>query len=590
MDDPFVTVKRNGTKLPSELMDVLESAVVEQSLTLPDLFVLTFLDEMRLLVGNGGNQFQIGDEVVIDITARSLTGQTLVSGEVTAVEAEDDGTGVYTVVRGYDKGHRLLRGRRVRNFLNQSYSDVVRKLLSDTGIPVGTIDSVATTHPLVSQDNVNDWEFVQGLAREVGYFAGTMDGKFHFSKPAAAKEGPAVSDLRAQDPLQLALGDELLRFRSVVSAVEQIPKVTVRGWDPKTKQAVVGQANNATSVQVDNAVEPRKLAQMFAAPDLVKLDVPHTEQSAAEAAAKGLANEVASASTELDGIARGHPKLRAGAAVSIGLVGAPFDGKYILSTARHIFAPREGYTTGFTVTGLRDNSLWGLANGGLPAGAPPIHGVVIGLVTNNKDPDKLLRVKLKFPWLSDDYETDWVRLVQLGAGAERGSVVVPEVNDEVLVAFDHGDLRRPYVLGGVYNGKDKPHTGPGGEVVASDGSINHRTVTSRTHQTVALIDERGKEGLTLVTGDGKQELALKAGDRKITLTSEGDVEVTAKGSGKMTMDATGDIKVVTKANITIEATGNCKVKANGNLDVEGAMVNVKANGPLVLKGNPIKIN
>lgn len=593
LDDVFVTIKRGGAALSSELMSALHSVVVEQSLTLPDMFVLTFLDEMRLLLGSSAQQFTIGDEIVVEVTAAALPGANqLVNGEVTAVEAEGDGTGIYTVVRGYDKAHRLQRGRRVRTFVNQAYADAVRKVLQEAGVPVGTVESSGPTHPLVSQNNISDWEFVQGLAREVGFFAGTVDGKFCFAKPTDAGGAPPVGNLRATDPLQLSLGDELLRFRGVASAVEQVGQVAVRSWDPKTKQEVVGTAaaGTATSTRIDESVAPQRLGSAFGTATLTKVDVPDHLQGAADQAAKALVDEIASVSAEFDGVARGHPQLTAGTAISIALVGTPFDGKYVLSSTRHVVDQREGYTTAFTVTGLRDSTLYGLANAGLPAGAPPVHGVVVALVTNNKDPDKLLRVKLKFPWLADDYESDWARLVQLGAGADRGSVVVPEVNDEVLVAFDHGDLRRPYVLGGVYNGKDKPHLGPGGAVVAGDGTVNHRTVTSRTHQTVALIDERGKEGLTLVTGDGKQEVALKAGDRKITVTGEGDIEVTAKGSGKMTMDAMGDVKVATKANITIEATGNVKVKATGTLDVEGATVNVKANGPLTLKGNPIKIN
>lgn len=592
--DVFATIKKAGNRLPDETMGALESLVVEQSLTLPDAFTLTFLDEMRAFLGDGERAFRIGDEITVALTAAGLTEEVLVTGEVTAVEAEHDGTGTYTAVRGYDKSHRLQRGRKVRNFVNMSYADVVRKVLGEAGLPVGTVDAAGlATHPLVSQNNVSDWEFLIGLAREVGYFAGMLDGKFAFAKRTDPGAGPAVGDLRsAQSPLQLTLGADLLRFRAVASAAEQVGEVSVRSWDPKAKEAVVGtaRASQVKPSAVDRSVAPETLGTAFGAHKLAQVDVPDHLQGAADRSALQVMDEIASASAEFDGVARGHPKLKAGATISVGLIGKPFDGKYVVTSARHRLDGEEGYTTSFTVTGLRDSSLYGLANGGLPAGPPPINGVVVAVVTNNKDPDKLLRVKLKFPWLADDYESDWARLVQLGAGAERGSVVVPEVNDEVLVAFDHGDLRRPYVIGGVYNGKDKPHLGPGGDVVAGSGAVKHRTVTSRTHQTLALIDEAGKEGVTLVTGDGKQELTLQQGGRKVTVTSEGDVEVTATGSGKMTMDAMGDVKVTTQANVTIEATGNVKVKATGNLDVEGSIVNVKASGPLTMSGNPIKLN
>ncbi len=87
--------------------------------------------------------------------------------------------------------------------------------------------------------------------------------------------------------------------------------------------------------------------------------------------------------------------------------------------------------------------------------------MVIGVVTAVDDPESLGRVKVKFPWLADDYESWWARVAQLGAGPDRGAVWLPEVNDEVLVAFEHGDTRRPYVVGGLCNGVDNPPFGDG---------------------------------------------------------------------------------------------------------------------------------
>jgi len=85
-----------------------------------------------------------------------------------------------------------------------------------------------------------------------------------------------------------------------------------------------------------------------------------------------------------------------------------------------------------------------------------LSGVMVAIVTNNKDPDGMGRVKLKLPWLSDDYESDWARIATLMAGPERGVYFLPEVDDEVLIAFEHGDIRRPMVLGCLWNGVDAP--------------------------------------------------------------------------------------------------------------------------------------
>ena len=116
-----------------------------------------------------------------------------------------------------------------------------------------------------------------------------------------------------------------------------------------------------------------------------------------------------------------------------------------------------------------------------------IYGVVIGIVTDNKDPDKMGRIKMKLPWLAEDAESTWARIATLMAGNDRGSFYLPEVDDEVLVAFEHGDLRYAYVLGTLWNGKDKPPE------TNDDGKNNKRVIKSRSGMTILLDDTSGSE-------------------------------------------------------------------------------------------------
>ena len=185
--------------------------------------------------------------------------------------------------------------------------------------------------------------------------------------------------------------------------------------------------------------------------------MPYRTQAEVDAAAKALADEMASAFAEFEGTARGNPKLRAGASATIDALGEPFDGKYTITSSRHRFDPVTGYTTSFSVTGRRDRTLLGLASNG--RGKAP-HGIVIGLVSDAADPEQAGRVKVTFPWLSEDYVSAWARTVQAGAGKDRGWQVLPEVGDEVLVAFEQGDFRRPTVIGGLFNGMDTMPRGP----------------------------------------------------------------------------------------------------------------------------------
>ena len=120
--------------------------------------------------------------------------------------------------------------------------------------------------------------------------------------------------------------------------------------------------------------------------------------------------------------------------------------------------------------------------------------MVVALVTDVDDPDRAGRVKLSFPWLSDDYESWWARVAQLGAGDQRGAVWLPEVNDEVLVAFEHGDTRRPYVVGSLYNGVDLPRLGDG-LVDASTGAVKRRGFVSKAGHRLVFLDDDAKSGV-----------------------------------------------------------------------------------------------
>ena len=116
-------------------------------------------------------------------------------------------------------------------------------------------------------------------------------------------------------------------------------------------------------------------------------------------------------------------------------------------------------------------------------------GVVVGFVSNNKDPMGSGRIRVKFPWLSDNDESTWAPLVTPMAGDGRGFMYIPEVDDEVMVTFEHGDIHRPYVLGGVWNGIDKPPLNSG-DAVGSDGKVNKRIIKSRSGHTILLDDTR----------------------------------------------------------------------------------------------------
>ena len=558
-----LTVEVAGSPLPADLAPLLVSAYVDDNLNLPDLFVLSFRDPERMVLKKAG--FEIGAPVVLSVNsgARSVPEKLLV-GEVTAVEAEFSAAGTFTVVRGFDQAHRLFRGCVSESYRNVTYSDVARLVARRAALQAGRIDDSRTVHPHVAQGNESDWQFLSRLAAEIGFEVAVVEGKLDFRTPTPSEEAPETGDHTTADPLALVPGTSLLRFRSTVTSAEQVKEVVVRGWDVANKQVVVGRAAaGTTSAQL--GVDPVDLAGKFGSP-VHSLEAPFAGQAEVDALARAVADQIAGAFAEFEGVARGDPKLRAGKAVSLGLAGDPFDGRYTLTTTRHVFDPDEGYTTQFTASGRQERSLLGLASGGSGSAGAGL-GMVSAIVTDVRDPDNLCRVKVKFPTMSDSYESDWARTVQAGAGASRGAVNLPEVNDEVLVAFERGDLRRPYIVGGLYNGVDTPNIGEG-LVDAANGAVKRRGFVSRTGHGLVFLDGDGDGGVALLTGDRKLRVSLNESTKTVKITGPGDVVVDA--GGKVTVTAKGDLEL-SGASVSIKARSGVKVDGGGGgVDLSGA--------------------
>jgi phage protein D/phage baseplate assembly protein gpV len=558
-------VEIDGNPVPEDIATLLVSAYVDDSQQLPDTFVLRFRDPNRMVLSKSGAK--VGSLVKVSVqVAAAPQPEPLISGEVTALEAEYDTGGTFTVVRGYDQTHRFFRGRRTASYQQMTASDIATKIAQRAGLQIGEVTATTTVFDHYSQAGQTDWEVLSALARANNLEIAVRESKFSFSPPAVASKAPSAGGTANTDPLILQLGVDLLRFRSILTSAGQVGEVEVRGWDVATKNALTAtEAATTTRIELPT-VTPQALAKTFGDPTYVATDVPYRTQAEVDEAAKALADELASAFAEFEGTARGNPKLRAGAAVSIDGLGEPFDGKYTITTSRHRFDPLTGYTTSFSVTGRRDRTLLGLASNG--RGKAPA-GIVIGQVSDAADPEKAGRVKLTFPWLSADYVSDWARTVQPGAGNDRGCQLVPEVGDEVLVAFEQGDFRRPTVLGGLFNGMDTIPRGPVDLVDGGTGRINRRSMVSRLGHRVDLVDASGKEGVRVSTTDEKLKLIMDHSGTTITLQADGQVVI--KGTQGITIEGTQGV-TIDSASSNMELKGNqISLKATSEIKVDGGL-------------------
>ena len=553
-------IEVDGSPLDDAIEPLVEQVQVDSNLLQPDAFLIVFNDHDGDVLGR--SRIKIGSTIEIKGTAlESTQPESLISGEVTSLGGEYETGTSRLVVRGYDLAHRLQRGRQTATYLNQKDSDIAQAVASRANLDTGSIDDSGAVHDWVAQANQSDWEFLTTRARAIGFEVSVSDGKLNFQKPTPASAAPDPGDENSTDPLQLVFGQRLLRFRPRVTSAEQVSTIELHGWDPDKKIVVKGRALADTTSAVLPS-NPADLAALFGTPEYVVSDRAHATQTDADDGAEAVAEQIGSAFAEADGTARGNPKLKAGVAVSVAAVADAFTGKYTLSQTSHVF-DEEGYRTDFRVNGRAERSLLGLAGGGSSGAnsgkASPINGLVIAIVTGNDDPNQLGRVKLSFPWLSDSFESDWAPVSQLGAGPNSGAVFLPEVGDEVLVGFGFGNIHQPYVIGGLYNGVDKPNLGAG---LVDNGKIKRRGFVSRKGHKLVFLDGDDKSGIALITSDGKIRIGLKETDGELHLVCD----------GKIVIESTGDMKLTSQGSLELSGSSGVKIESSAVLELSGQTI------------------
>ncbi|ATW88965.1 hypothetical protein halTADL_2218 [Halohasta litchfieldiae] len=233
-----------------------------------------------------------------------------------------------------------------------------------------------------------------------------------------------------------------------------------------------------------------------------------------------------------------------------------------------------------------------------------INGVRIGIVTDNEDPKDLGRVKLRFPWREADDESYWARIATQMSGKQYGSYFLPEIDDEVLVAFAGGDVHQPFVIGSLWNGNRKPPQ------KNSDGNNDIREIVSRQGHRVQFDDNSDDGGhlkietkaghtITLDDADGKEKVDIrdKSGTNRIRLDSSSDTVSIEAGDtlelSAKTIKLRGDKNVDIGATQSLDLSSKSKasLSSNGKLDINSTMaMAIEAGAILNIKGKMIFLN
>ena len=577
-------IKLDGSDASETLMNNLVRLEVDRSLFMPGQFILEFVDVELVWVDD--TTLQIGKEVEIlaganptnDPNAPAVV--SLIKGEITAVEPVFDNDGVArVVVRGYDKLHRLQRGNRTATFLQMTDSDIISKVAREAGLSA-TVTATSTNHPYVIRDDISDYDFLTMLARRNGQVLHFDNGTLNVKAPDAFSF-PEVTSKWLQD---------LLEFRPSLSISGQVNEVTVRGWDPKQKREVVGRATTAKYApnQIGHPNRGFQTAQSKISTGKFHLSEVIDTQDMAQKVADSAFSRMAANDLVGEGLCEGEPKIKPGAKIRLTGLGTNFSGTYLVTRARHFYSPDESYRTEFWVGGMSSGTMANLlspAKSNEPLRSGAFHGLIPAIVTNNSDPDDLGRVKVKFPSLSADDESFWARVVSLGAGADRGWNILPEVNDEVVVGFANGDPNRPYLLGGVWNGMDKMPSKKADTVVG--GKVEIREFKTRVGHVLRFTDGESNAKIELLDKTGKNTLVIDTKENKISIEAGGDISV--KAGKNVTIEGGMNVSVKAGMNLELKAV-NVNVEASAKFALKAAVVDIAGSGPVKISGAMVMIN
>ena len=579
------TIKANGSAVSTDTLHDVVYIEVEQNLYVPSMAVIR-LRHMDL-ASTYPTTFALGTAISINMGQSTNTSAEVFNGEVVAQEIDASPTGTpYITIRAYDKRHRLMRGRKIKVFKDVKDSDNFSSVAGAAGL---TASATATSevYPWILQNNETDLEFLNRRAARIGMEV-MMDGTtLKMRKPTLTVDSASVE-----------WGKDLLDCKVRLNTSNQVNSVTVRGWDVATKQAIVGTSSSSTFKPTYGlAKDGAALSSSFGSSNVMyNVYRPVTTQSEANLVAAAIHDDINGRAVQLQGRCFGNSAIKVGTRLEIKGVGTNYNGKYYITSCTHRF-DIEGYFTYFESNGKNTNSIIELTNQLNERGSGGMVGPIIGLVSNvNSEDDGKGQVKVKYPTLGDNIESDWVRLVSPMSGGTRGILFMPEVNDEVLVAFENGDISRPFVLGAVWNGTDKPPlTGSSNQ---AGGKIKERTIHTVSGHKLTFNDSDDAPGITIVDKTTKNKIYIDSTNNKISIESDGDMLLKAKT--KMTIEAADlDITVTNKitqkggqvdfqstsTDISIKASTDLKLEGGTNFAAKGA-IGAKVEGVnLELKGS-----
>jgi phage protein D/phage baseplate assembly protein gpV len=518
---PRCEVRISGVTLAADLTDQILGVEVETDLDLAGSFSIVLLNRDNSLLDSA--LLDLGKTVEVHLGYGSDLTPALL-GEIAAIEPSFPPDGPPTItVSGYDKSYKMRRAQpEPIDYTLTNDSIIAAEIAAANGL-VPVVDPTPSMVEQVIQSE-SDMAFLKARAQRYFFDVYVEWDRLHFQFPRPQLAAHV-----------LEWGKNLSSFSPRISSAGMAGLQIIRGYNQELAQAIATTAI-AADFDVDNLVEKLGTAALDLLSSLVRegvLQQPVSNPFDAAQLAESLLADLLEGMYEGSGSCVGLPDLVAGRYLTIAGIGRRFSGTYRARKVTHRLSG-SGFSTEFSITQRSHSSLMGLLRRQLVEEASPnqaqrFYGVVLGEVLDNDElravPPKVPigRVRLKYPGLSRRLTSAWAPCVAPMTGSDMGFYALPEIGDQVLVAFEHGDVSRPYVLGSLWTAQRKP------PATNLDGTNSRRLIKSRSGHAITFDDTSDGGKLTIADSAGST-ITLNATDGSITISAQGDLTISASGA------------------------------------------------------------
>jgi phage protein D/phage baseplate assembly protein gpV len=517
---PCFDIRVSGVTMAANISSQVLGLVVETDLDLAGTFTITLRNVDNRLLDSA--LFDLGKTVEIHIGYDNQL-EPAILGEIASIEPifPQDGPPIIRIT-GYDKSFRMRRGQpEPTEYKYMTDSLIAARIAVENGLIPVVDPTPSAPHRTITQVE-SDMAFLKARAQDYFFDVYVEWDRLHFQFPRPQAEAHV-----------LEWGKNLSSFSPRISSSGLAGLQVIRGYNQELAQTIYGIAL-AADFDLDNLEERVGSAAVDLLAGLVRKGIrKNSIENPLDAMvlAKSLLAELLEGMYEGTGTCIGMPPLAAGRYVTIRGVGKRFSGTYRLRKVVHRIDD-NGFHTEFSITQRSHTSVAGIVRkhiADLPSPTQPerFYGVVLAEVRDNYELSDaqvpIGRVKVSFPGLSENFTSGWAPCAQPMGGDSMGFYALPEKGDQVLVAFDHGDLSKPYVLGSLWNAKNPP------PVTNLDGANNKRVIKSRAGHTITF-DDTADTGQLVIKDKIGNSITLDATTNSITISSKGNLSLEANGS------------------------------------------------------------